>query len=422
MSERYQADTVPIPVVSAPAAPVPAASVPEASVPAAPTPAALVPETPTPAAASGAPAKPRSEWADIAKGVCILLVVLWHVIMKLYLTIDWHLPVPLPGLWGAFGDLLLPLRMPVFFTISGMFAVAAVQRTWSATAKSRIARFYYLYLVWFTVHTLVLSLVPDFDTLAAHNALEVVEELTITPTNLWYLVALAVYFVVAKLTRKLPTWAVLVPALLLSVIASADLLAAPGNRGQLYQNLFFFLLGLRFRPLLERWARVATMRHLLVGGVVYLGCIGAVQVLGLQDLYGVWPAVCVVAVVVGVAAAVQLERWRKGAALLATLGRQTLPIYVMHMPLLALLTAVVVGPFSQVGTGPQLVIAVLLPIVAVPLLVSVCLTLSSWLRAAGATWLFELPKLSRADRRESPATTAGSPAPSAPEPGAGGRY
>jgi uncharacterized membrane protein YcfT len=369
--------------------------------------------------------KRRAEWADVAKGVCILLVVLWHVIMKLYLTIDWHLPVPLPGLWGAFGDMLLPLRMPVFFTISGMFAAAAVHRSWSTVARSRIARFYYLYLVWFTVHTLVLSMVPNFDTLAAHSTLQVLEQLTITPTNLWYLVALALYFVVAKVTKGLPTWAILAPALALSVIASADLLAAPGNRGQLYQNLFFFLAGLRFRPLIERWAKASTLPIVLVGGALYLGIMVGVQVLNAQDVYGVWPAVCVVAVLVGVAGAVQLERWRAVGALLARLGRQTLPIYVMHMPLLALLTAVLVDPFSRMGTGPQLVIAVLLPIVLVTLLVSVCLTLETWLRNAGATWLFDLPTFSRAARAArpgSPATTAGSPARQGPEPGAGGTY
>jgi uncharacterized membrane protein YcfT len=383
-------------------------------------PATAAPATAAPA--SGGTAKPRAQWADVAKGVCILLVVLWHVIMKMYLTIDWHLPVPLPGLWGAFGDMLLPLRMPVFFTISGMFAAAAVHRSWSTVARSRIARFYYLYLVWFTVHTLVLSMVPDFDTLAAHSALQVLEQLTITPTNLWYLVALALYFVVAKVTRGLPTWAILVPALALSIIASADLLAAPGNRGQLYQNLFFFLAGLRFKPLIERWAKASTLPIVLVGGVIYLGIMVGVQVLNAQDVYGVWPAVCVVAVAVGVAGAVQLERWRSVGALLARLGRQTLPIYVMHMPLLALLTAVLVDPFSRMGTGPQLVTAVLLPIVLVVLLVSVCLTLETWLRNAGATWLFDLPTFSRAARRGSPATTAGSPARPGPEPGAGGTY
>ncbi|MFI9487322.1 acyltransferase family protein [Promicromonospora sp. NPDC052451] len=373
---------------------------------------------PIPVVAPAAAKKPRAGWADVAKGVCILLVVLWHVIMKMYLAIDWHLPVPLPGLWGAFGDMLLPLRMPVFFMISGMFALSATARPWSVVARSRIARFYYLYLLWFVVHTTVLSMVPDFDTLSARNALDVLEQITITPTNLWYLLALAVYFVIAKVTRKLPTWAVLVPALALSAIASAGLLDAPGNRGQLYQNLFFFLLGLRFRPLVERWAQVTKLWHLLVGGAVYVVLMVAIQVLDAKYVFGVWPAICLFAVALGVAAAVQLDRLRRVGPLLARLGQQTLPIYVMHMPLLALVAAALVGPFSAAGTGVQLVLAVVLPIVLVALLVSVCLTLHSWLMDAGATWLFDLPTFGRAGRGGSPAVTAGTPAPVAAGPGA----
>ena len=86
-------------------------------------------------APASAPA--RQQWADVAKGVCIVLVVLWHVIMKHYLQIDWDVPVPLPGLWGLLGDLLLPLRMPVFFTLSGMLAANAVHRPWRAVAPWR---------------------------------------------------------------------------------------------------------------------------------------------------------------------------------------------------------------------------------------------------------------------------------------------
>lgn len=346
------------------------------------------------------PVKPRAGWADVAKGVCILLVVLWHVIMKHYLQITWHLPAPIPGLWGAFGDQLLPLRMPVFFTISGLFAASAVQRSWKVTARSRIARFYYLYAIWFTVHTVVLSMVPRFDTLAAHSALDVLEQVTITPTNLWYLVALAVYFVVAKLTRNLPLAVVLGPALLLSAVASAGLLAAPGNRGQLYQNLFFFLAGLRLKPWVERWARTANRRRLLAGGAAYVVVMLAIRLLGAKQWFGVWPAVCALAVLVGIAAAVELDRWARVSRLLADLGRNTLPIYVMHMPLLALLHAALLKPFSSAGTPVQLVLAVFLPVVLTALLVTVCLTLRRGIEAAGGSWLFELPARRQPARKE----------------------
>jgi uncharacterized membrane protein YcfT len=338
---------------------------------------------------------PRAAWADTAKGVCILLVVLWHVIMKHYLQIDWRLGVPLPGAWGRFGELLLPLRMPLFFTVSGMFAVAAARRPWKAVRRGRVAKFYYLYAIWFAVHTTVLAFVPRFDTLAAHSALEVLEQVTITPTNLWYLIALALYFVVGKLTWRLPAPVVLGAALVLSVTASAGLLAGPGNRGQLYQNLFFFLAGLRLKPWVERLATEKTLRTLLIAGTGYLAVMAVVELFGARQWFGVWPLASMFAVVVGVTAAVQLQRLRRPAALLAGLGRQTLPIYVMHMPLLALLHLLVLRPFSSAGASVQLLLAVVLPVALTAMLVWSCLALHRGLHAVGASWLFDFPRFRR---------------------------
>lgn len=342
--------------------------------------------------------KPRSTWADVAKGVCILLVVLWHVIMKHYLQINWHLPVPIPGAWGTFGDTLLPLRMPVFFTISGMFAANAAQRPWNVVLKSRVAKFYYIYVLWFLVHTAILSLVvPDFDTLAAHSVWDILAQLTITPTNLWYMIALAVYFVISKWTLKLPTTALLIPALLLNAIASAGWLAAPGNRGQLYQNLLFFLIGLRFKPYVEKWARTVTLKMFLVGTAVYLVIMLAMRALGAKEWFGVWTVISLLAIVLGVAGAVQLERFRSLSTRLAWLGQRTLPIYVMHMPILALVHAAMVGTFSAAGTGIQLILAVLLPPALTAFLAAVCLTLNKWFTAIGwDRWLFTLPERRKA--------------------------
>lgn len=56
----------------------------------------------------------RVAWADSAKGACILLVVLWHVVIKHYRRIDWHDAARIPGAWGTLGEQLLPLRMPLF--------------------------------------------------------------------------------------------------------------------------------------------------------------------------------------------------------------------------------------------------------------------------------------------------------------------
>ncbi|GIH76625.1 acyltransferase family protein [Planobispora longispora] len=352
------------------------------------------------APSAAAPARERVRWADTAKGVCILLVVLWHVVAKHYLRVDWRIDLPVAGAWGALGEQLLPLRMPLFFTISGMFALGAVNRPWRMTARSRVAKFLYLYALWLLIHTAILSTTPEFPTDRATGVAGLVEQLTITPSNLWYLYALALYFVIAKLTRRFPRLLVLGLALTLSVLASADLIAAPGNRAGLYQNLVFFLAGMHFRPAVERLAAAADRRRLLLTGGGYATALLVMAVLGAQAWPGVWPAVSVAATAFGVTAAVALSRWRLLSTPLAALGRQTLPIYVIHMPVLALLDLALAGPLSGLGGAGATAVAVVEPILLTALVTGICLALNRGLRAAGAVpFLLDLPGRGRAAGR-----------------------
>ena len=340
------------------------------------------------------PPRAREPWADVAKGACIMLVVLWHVITKNFLQVDWHLPVPLPGAWGLLGEQLLPLRMPLFFAISGMFAVGAVGRSWRVIGRSKVAKFGYLYAVWLLIHTLVLALVPDFDTARAAGPLQLLEQLTITPSNLWYLLALAVYFTVAKAVRRLPTTLVLGVALALSVVVAAGLLDTPGNRGGLYQNLVFFLAGVRLRPVVEGLARAASWRRLaLLGGGYALGLVV------LRLLPGTGPLVSVVAVAFGVTAAALAARSATVARVLGDIGRRTLPIYVLHMPVLAICHAVLIGPMDRADPPMQLLLAVAEPVLLTVMVTWFCLELERSLPAA----LLDLPSRRSGSR---PAGTA----------------
>ncbi len=221
-------------------------------------------DRPAPGGTMPTSAGTRLAWADVAKGGCILLVLLWHVIVKDYLQIDWRLDVPVPGAWGTLGELLLPMRMPLFFTISGLFAASAVQRPWRSVARPRVARFLYLYGAWLMIHTAVLALAPDFPTDRANDLGALVAQLTVTPSNLWYLYALALYFVLAKALRRVRPAVLLAAAGTLSAVASAGLVDTPGNRAGLYQNLVFFLAGLHLRGYVLRWADAVTGRRALL--------------------------------------------------------------------------------------------------------------------------------------------------------------
>jgi uncharacterized membrane protein YcfT len=338
-------------------------------------------------------ARVRVAWADAAKGVCILLVVLWHVIMKHYLKVDWRqLPVPIPGAWGALGEQLLTLRMPLFFTISGMFAVGAYHRDWRVVARSRVAKFLYLYLLWTLIHTAALWRMPNFDTTTPRSVGQAVEMLTITPPNLWYLYALALYFTLAKAARRIP-WPILTAAAgILAVVAAADLIPTPGNRGSLLQNFVFFLSGLHLRPHVERLAARASWRRLVVAASAYVLALAGMAVSGAQRVPGIWLVVCVVAVVFGVTAAPLVARQRFVGAGLAWVGRHTLAIYVMHMPILALAHLLLVDPVSGAGPVARIGLAVVLPVVVTGIVVAVCLGLERLLRRAGTKWLFDLPQ------------------------------
>ncbi|WP_203718609.1 acyltransferase family protein [Asanoa siamensis] len=346
-------------------------------------------------ASLAAPATARVEWADVAKGVCIVLVVSWHVIVKDYLLVDWHIGLPLPGFWGTLGEQFLPLRMPLFFTISGLFAANAVRRPWREVARSRIAKFLYLYTVWLVIHTAILPVAPDLPTERATSPLDFLAQLTITPSNLWYLYALAIYFVVAKAVRRAPPAAVLVPAAVLSAVAAAGWVSTPGDRGGFYQNLVFFLAGLWFRPRVERLAAGATRRRLVLAAAAYVVVLVLMAALGAEEWFGVWLVVSVVAVMFGVTAAARLTRRPRISDRLVRLGRVTLPIYVIHMPVLAVLHRLLHEPLSALGGGAQLLVALVYPPMLTALVVVLCLMIHRGLTRVGARWLFDLPAVAR---------------------------
>jgi len=366
----------------------------------------------------------RVRWADTAKGLCILLVVLWHVVAKQYLRLEWPEGLRVPGVWGTLCELLLPLRMPLFFTISGMFALGAVHRPWRISARSRVAKFLYLYVVWLLIHTALLSLAPDFPTDRATSPLGLLEQLTITPSNLWYLYALALYFVIAKVTWRLPRVVMLCAAFALSVAAASELVPVPGNRAGLLQNLVFFLLGLYFRRHVERLAEGVNWARFALTTGVYGGLLVVMVVTGTQDVPGVWPVVCVAAAAFGVVGSAMLARWDRIATPLISIGRRTLPIYVIHMPLLALLDLALARPLSALAKTPfGLPLAILEPILMTALIAWVCLTLHRGLEAARLSrFLLDLPGGSKPAEARPAATPAATPEPVATPAGVGAHH
>ncbi|MFI5425442.1 UDP-N-acetylmuramoyl-tripeptide--D-alanyl-D-alanine ligase [Aeromicrobium sp. UC242_57] len=117
----------------------------------------------------------REVWPDVAKGVCILLVVLWHVVTKHYQQIDWQVTVAglsISGAWGTLGGCSCHCACRCSSPSRGCSPAAAVGRPLPVLMRTRIAKFAYLYLLWLLIHTLVMSQTPHIDTARARSTWE----------------------------------------------------------------------------------------------------------------------------------------------------------------------------------------------------------------------------------------------------------
>lgn len=306
-----------------------------------------------PAAPLGPPERgQRLAWVDVARGALIILVVLYHVITVHLLSNSFEIDSASATGLAAVIAALRPLRMPLFFLISGFLANRALKRSWPELLRSKSWFFYYLYLLWLVIHTAVMialhnrELIDVMGSAAMFNGppqgiiVDYLVDATIAPTNLWFLYALAVYFPLAKLLSGVERWAIV--AAFIAFLVSAE--GWPGvGLGQLAGVagfFFWFLLGCHFREVIARFAAGPRLVGIAVAVTLFVGAQILEVLLGhrISLLLAVASVGgCYLGVVAAASIAEHLPRTRR---LLAHIGSRTLPIYVMHMPLVWVVHAI----------------------------------------------------------------------------------
>ncbi|WP_395244586.1 acyltransferase family protein [Agromyces sp. MMS24-K17] len=318
---------------------------------------------------------PRLAWADLARGGAMILVVYAHAVQLLD-AYGWRL-----GLFDTANVYLTAVRMPLFFLISGTFAVRAVRRSWPQLFASRLALLIYMYLLWMLVRAIWFSFVPwPLADLSPWVALLVAP---VWPTNgLWFLFALIAYLVLAKATVRLPVWVTLAAFAVVSVLAASDLVPTGGNWTwkSIAMYGFFFVLGVHGSKL---WQGIAERSKLAWAPLALFAIPGGMALFTLfpDALQGVariaLSTVCVAACVV---VASIVSRWRAFARPFVFVGRRTIAIYVVHAMLLA-----AVVPLIPEGSVPAALVIALLTAFGVV----VPLVLYRWLGPVGG--VFNLP-------------------------------
>ncbi|MCE5288664.1 MAG: acyltransferase family protein [Nocardiaceae bacterium] len=326
----------------------------------------------------------RVPWVDVAKGTSIVLVVLLHSTNFLlgHNLASWF--------WDGFNTFLEPIRMPLFFLASGLFAQNILKTSWRAVVRKRIALFVWLYVLWIVIRFTYFTLLPStVSTGEIGNPWMMLQALFVPNSGLWFLYALALYAVLAKVLAY--------GGMRLSMgVGLGFALAAPYLSelswawARTLQDFVFFLLGLHAREIVVAISRKATWVWFAIAIAAFTGLKSIRDHLHmpLASVAVVSVVVSVVGLAAGVCAAVLVQHRLVGRGL-ARLGAITLPIYLMHEMILGALAG---------QSGVQAVLAAhplmfyVSPVLLAGVSIFMALTLHRVLRRVGFSWLFVTPR------------------------------
>lgn len=284
----------------------------------------------------------RLAWPDIAKGISILGVILLHACLAV--------PEGMNGTLAAINHITDPLRMPLFFLISGYFSVKIMNYSFAELFFRRLWFFVVPYLVWVPI-----ELWLKFSELHANEGQEMpglgtyLWHMVFGMNMAWFLYALVIFNVVLWLSRNLgPTMGLMVglsPLLLLPLHSEYLLL------GRTILYLPIFIAGARLRPVIREHAaayrentRILRSVLMAVGGyglfflwsILPADSIHAIPMpgttmLGYEELRIVSMLVIQLLVLpAGILAVAWLAHVPVLSPALQFLGRHTLPLYLGH--------------------------------------------------------------------------------------------
>ncbi|MFK7793126.1 MAG: acyltransferase family protein [Devosiaceae bacterium] len=164
----------------------------------------------------------RVDWVDVAKGICILFVVMMHSTLGVEAATGDH------SWMGAVVTWAQPFRMPDFFFIAGLFLVKTIDAPWRRYLDRKVVHFFYFYLIWMVIQCVIkCGLLDGTPQVVLPNMLEALYQ---PYGTLWFIYILPIFFLVTRLTRNVPVW------LMLGVGAALEI--APVSTGFLLLDEF----------------------------------------------------------------------------------------------------------------------------------------------------------------------------------------
>ena len=297
----------------------------------------------------------RVAWVDYAKGICILLVVMFHTVNH------YEAAVGAEGWMRWIVDFSKPFRMPDFFLISGLFLSRTISSNLTTYLDKKVIHFAYFYLLWLGL-TLLLT---DNDVLRS-NPIEFAKLYAwniIQPTGvLWFVHMLAVFYVITRLLARLPKWMVIVAAAALQIAHHGQWLDTPSfilNRTMEYYVYFFLgyaihqvVFDVADRAKARPWVTLA-----VIGGWAVCNFWLVEQNFHKVPVYGLMMGLAGALAVVEIAAL--LSKW-KSARFLRYCGQNSIVIYLTFIFPLTILERTLASQdwIADVGTATLVILVV----------------------------------------------------------------
>ncbi|MDT0576984.1 acyltransferase family protein [Croceicoccus sp. F390] len=271
--------------------------------------------------------KERIAWLDIARGASILLVVVFHA--SIYL--DSH-GVINPIYWKI-NNLFAAIRMPLFFGISGLLGVRLLQLDLKAVLLRKTAMLWYLYTLWTAVHW-IFGLSQNKEL----SLTDLLSSLLFPHQVLWFIWALGIYFLIAKLVSVHLRFPVIIASLGIATLVHAEMLLVnypPFFKSVVYLPYFLSCIWFSefiYKLMIVGWKRLVillAMYSTLFYGM-YSNIIGPVT----------QPILNILGLFVGAAISHQIVYIKPASELLKSLGKRTLEIYLIHSIIILSLSSV----------------------------------------------------------------------------------
>lgn len=317
--------------------------------------------------------KKRVKWVDYAKGITIIMVVIHHSMFS--------------GLYSepiAYIDsLLVSFRMPFFFFIAGLFIHKALFSDLNVFLKSKVAQFFYLFVLWSVVRYLTDTVPRHFILNDPEADLSSVLNIFVDPPGgLWFIYALLIFFIIARITRSFPIIALSISLLLFALSSQSGQYEFINQLARFFP---LFLLGYLISGKVLAIAEKVKLYHLIIPAAFLLF---AAQI---KDTTWADPAInsfllSLFGIASGIVIAKIITRFSV-FSFVNYIGQKTLVIYVMHgIPInaLKLVLPKIIPNLPELGILIMVFSGILIP-----------LLIEKLARKINFHWLFELPSFKK---------------------------